>query len=71
MQGDLEYSEKQQNFGYCMCIKVEEIKRTINRMSRGRAIGSNEILVQFWKSTCKDDMEWLTDIQNCNNYTDY
>ena len=45
---DLEYS-KIRDFGYCRCIKVEEVKSAINKMSKGRATGPNEISIKYPK----------------------
>lgn len=56
--GDLEHTERHRDFGYCRCIKVE-VKCTI-RISRGRAKGLDEILVEFGKAC----MEWLIGLFN-------
>ncbi|KAG5583953.1 hypothetical protein H5410_044387 [Solanum commersonii] len=46
-----------------MCIKVEEVNRTISRMSRrGRTIRLDEISMKLWKSTNKTCMKWLIDL---------
>ncbi|XP_070014158.1 uncharacterized protein [Nicotiana sylvestris] len=37
--GKLEHSESQRDFGYCECIKVEEVVGAMRKMSRGRATG--------------------------------
>ncbi|WMV29422.1 hypothetical protein MTR67_022807 [Solanum verrucosum] len=58
--GDLAHSERLRDFGYCRCFRIEEIIRAISRMSRGRATGPDEILMDFWKSTDKAGIEWLT-----------
>nr|XP_009761102.1 PREDICTED: uncharacterized protein LOC104213317 [Nicotiana sylvestris] len=57
--GELEHSESQQDFGYCRRIKVEEVERAMRKMCRGRATGSNEIPVKFWKSAGRLSLEWL------------
>ncbi|WMV52130.1 hypothetical protein MTR67_045515 [Solanum verrucosum] len=44
--GDSEYS-KIRDFGYCRCIMVKEVKSAINKMSKGRATGPNEIPIEF------------------------
>ncbi|KAG5572387.1 hypothetical protein H5410_062153 [Solanum commersonii] len=62
--GDLAYSERLRDFGYCRCFRIEEVLRAISRMSRGRATGPDEILVEFWKSTNKAGIEWLTRLFN-------
>ena len=62
--GDLAHSDSHKNFCYCRRFRVEEVRRAISRMSRGRAIGPDEIPVEFWKSTVKDGIEWLTRLFN-------
>ncbi|KAG5632588.1 hypothetical protein H5410_004305 [Solanum commersonii] len=62
--GDLAYSERLRDFGYCRCFRIEEVLRAISRMSRGRATGPDEIPVEFWKSTNKAGIEWLTGLFN-------
>ncbi|KAF3683907.1 ATP-dependent RNA helicase A-like protein [Capsicum annuum] len=48
--GDLEKSNCH-DYGPYRHIEVEEVKRAIRRMRRGRATGPDEIPVDFWKST--------------------
>ena len=62
--GDLEKSEECRDYGYCRCIKVEEVKGAIRRMRQGRAMGPDEIPVDFWKSTSGAGLEWLTRLFN-------
>nr|XP_009761666.1 PREDICTED: uncharacterized protein LOC104213818 [Nicotiana sylvestris] len=62
--GELEHSERQRDFGYCRHIRVGEVVGTMSRMSRGRATGPDEILVEFWKSVGKEGLEWLTRLFN-------
>ncbi|KAG5571732.1 hypothetical protein H5410_061498, partial [Solanum commersonii] len=64
MMGDLVYSKRLRYFGYCRCFRIEEVLRAISRMSRGRAIGPNEISMKFWKSMNKEGIEWLTGLFN-------
>ncbi|XP_055822056.1 uncharacterized protein LOC129890545 [Solanum dulcamara] len=45
-------------------LGFEEVRHTISRMRRGRAIGPDKILVDFWKSTHKKGVEWLTRLFN-------
>ncbi|XP_055800415.1 uncharacterized protein LOC129869848 [Solanum dulcamara] len=45
-------------------FKVEEVRRAISRMRRGRATGPDEILVDFWKNTDKAGLEWLIKLFN-------
>ncbi|XP_016469632.1 uncharacterized protein LOC107791983 [Nicotiana tabacum] len=45
--GDLEHSESHCGFGYCRCIKIEEVKGAMHKMSRERAIRPNKIPVEF------------------------
>ncbi|KAG5623258.1 hypothetical protein H5410_008476 [Solanum commersonii] len=61
---DLTHSERLRDFGYCRCFRIEEVIRAISRMSRGRAIGPDEIPVDFWKSMNKAGIEWLTRLFN-------
>ncbi|KAG5586166.1 hypothetical protein H5410_046600 [Solanum commersonii] len=71
--GDLAYSKRLQDFGYCRCFRIEEVLRAISRMSRGRATGPDEIPT----AKMPDEWRWSTlvplyknkgDIKNCNNY---
>ncbi|KAG5581992.1 hypothetical protein H5410_052619 [Solanum commersonii] len=62
--GDLAYSERLRDFGYCRCFRIEEVLRAISRMSRERVIEPDEISVEFWKSTNKAGIEWLTRLFN-------
>ncbi|KAG5619478.1 hypothetical protein H5410_019302, partial [Solanum commersonii] len=62
--GDLAHSERLRDFGYCRCFRIEEVIRAISRMNRGRATGPDEIPVEFWKSTGKAGIEWLTRLFN-------
>ncbi|XP_059310991.1 uncharacterized protein LOC132062434 [Lycium ferocissimum] len=62
--GDLEYSERCRDFGYCRSIKVEEVKGVVRRMSRGRATGPDEIPGEFWKTAGRAGLEWLTRLFN-------
>ncbi|KAF3631315.1 hypothetical protein FXO38_26713 [Capsicum annuum] len=43
---------------------VEEVREAIRRMRRDRAMGSDEILVDFWKYTGEEGLRWLTDLFN-------
>jgi len=45
---------------HCRCIKVEKVKHSINRLSRGSVPLPDEFLVEFWKSIDNASMEWLT-----------
>nr|XP_016471128.1 PREDICTED: uncharacterized protein LOC107793309 [Nicotiana tabacum] len=64
MLGDLEYSERHRDFGYCRRIRVGEVKGAMRRMSRVRATRPDKILVEFWKSMSKADLEWLFGLFN-------
>ncbi|XP_055826425.1 uncharacterized protein LOC129894821 [Solanum dulcamara] len=48
----------------------KKVRRAISRMKRGRATGPDEILVDFWKSTDKAGLEWLTKLFNVILKTD-
>ncbi|XP_070029047.1 uncharacterized protein [Nicotiana sylvestris] len=67
--GELDYSERQQNFGYCRCIRVGEVEEAMCRMSRGRATGPDEIPVEFKKSVDKEGLEWLARLFNAISRT--
>ncbi|XP_075103735.1 uncharacterized protein LOC142178303 [Nicotiana tabacum] len=45
--GDLEPSKSRRDFGYCRRIKVEEVEGAMRKMKKGRAIGPDEIPVEF------------------------
>nr|XP_009803538.1 PREDICTED: uncharacterized protein LOC104248886 [Nicotiana sylvestris] len=45
-------------------IRVDELEEAMRKMSRVKVTGSNEILVEFWKSAVKAGMEWLTRLFN-------
>lgn len=61
---ELEHLEESYDFSYCRCFKVEEVKKAIRKMRRGRATGPNKILVNFWKYAGKAGLWWLTDLIN-------
>ena len=60
MLGELAHTERLWDFGYCRCFRVEEVRRVVSRMSRGRATAPDQIPVEFWKSIDKAGLEWLT-----------
>ncbi|XP_019250966.1 PREDICTED: uncharacterized protein LOC109229872 [Nicotiana attenuata] len=62
--GELEYSERQRDFGYCRRIRVGEVEEAMRRKSRGRATGPDEIPVEFWKSVGKEGLDWLARLFN-------
>lgn len=45
--GELEHSEKNQNFGYCRYIKVDEVLHAISNMSKGKMTGPDEMPMEF------------------------
>lgn len=45
-------------------VYVEEVKGAVCWMHRGRAIGSDEISVNFWKSTGGVDIKLVTELFN-------
>lgn len=49
----MEHTEGRCYFGYCRCIKVEEVKDAIRRMSKGKVSGPDDIPVEFRKSIGK------------------
>ncbi|KAG5589623.1 hypothetical protein H5410_040137 [Solanum commersonii] len=59
--------EKLATLDQVKCKKDEEekeVRRAMSRMSRGRVTGLDKILMEFWKSTNKAGMEWLTRLFN-------
>nr|XP_009774002.1 PREDICTED: uncharacterized protein LOC104224116 [Nicotiana sylvestris] len=46
-----------EDFGYCRRITVEEVEGAMRKMCNGRAMGPDEILVEFWKSTGRAGLE--------------
>ncbi|XP_055812049.1 uncharacterized protein LOC129881964 [Solanum dulcamara] len=62
--GKLEYSHSLRDFGYSRCFKVEAVRHAISRMRRGRVTGPDKISMDFWKSTDKAGLEWLTKLFN-------
>ena len=56
--------ENHRDYGYYRRFRVEEVRRGISRMKRGRAIGPDEIPGDFWKNMVKDGIEWLTRLFN-------
>ncbi|XP_075084991.1 uncharacterized protein LOC142168232 [Nicotiana tabacum] len=62
--GELEYSASRRVFGYCRRITVEEVKGVMCKMCRDRAMGPDEIPVEFWKSAGRASLEWLTRLFN-------
>lgn len=57
--GDLTHFDSLREFWFCILLR-NEVRNAINRMSRERTIGPNVILEEFWKSTNKASMKWLT-----------
>ncbi|XP_016544339.2 uncharacterized protein LOC107844437 [Capsicum annuum] len=47
--GELENSEESRDFRFYSHFKVEEVKKAIRTIQRGRAMEPNEISVDFWK----------------------
>ncbi|XP_070020246.1 uncharacterized protein [Nicotiana sylvestris] len=62
--GKLEHSRSHHDSGCCMRIKVEEVVEIMRKMSRGRATGPDEILVEFWKCVGRVGLRWLTGLFN-------
>ncbi|XP_070010777.1 uncharacterized protein [Nicotiana sylvestris] len=62
--GELEHSDSHRDFGHCRRIEAEEVIRSMRKMSRGRATGPDEILVEFWKCVGRAGVEWLTGLFN-------
>nr|XP_018625126.1 uncharacterized protein LOC108944496 [Nicotiana tomentosiformis] len=49
MLGKLENSKNQRDFRFCRRIKVKEVEEVMQKMSRCRATGPDEIPVELWK----------------------
>ncbi|XP_075098962.1 uncharacterized protein LOC142175860 [Nicotiana tabacum] len=62
--GELEYSERYRDFGYCRRIQVREVVGAMRRMSRGKATGPDEISMEFWKNAGKEGLQWLARLFN-------
>ncbi|KAM3395257.1 hypothetical protein P3S68_004262 [Capsicum galapagoense] len=62
--GELEHSEECRDFSYCRRFKVEEVREAVRRMRRGRAMGPDEIPVEFWKFVGEAGVRWLTGLFN-------
>lgn len=62
--GELEYFGECRDFGYCRRFKVEEVSGAIRTMRRGRAMGPDEIPVDFWKFSGESGLRWVTNLFN-------
>ncbi|VFQ74434.1 unnamed protein product [Cuscuta campestris] len=49
---------------YCRRIRLEEVVRALRVMRNGRAVGPDEIPVEFWKHAGRDAWVWLTKLFN-------
>ncbi|VFQ99294.1 unnamed protein product [Cuscuta campestris] len=49
---------------YCRRICLEEVVRALRVMRNGRAVGPDEIPVEFWKHAGRDAWVWLTKLFN-------
>jgi len=56
--------EEQQNYELNRPITREEVKEALRKMKSGKAVGSDSIPVEVWKSLGKDGIAWLTDFFN-------
>nr|XP_009757270.1 PREDICTED: uncharacterized protein LOC104210150 [Nicotiana sylvestris] len=45
----MENLESWRDFGFCRCITCEEVDVAVQKMSKGKATGADEIPVEFWK----------------------
>lgn len=61
---DLGNLERLHDFRHCGCIRVEEIRGAIRRMSKGRATESGEIPMDFGISIGRANLEWLIELFN-------
>ncbi|XP_075091667.1 uncharacterized protein LOC142171861 [Nicotiana tabacum] len=66
VMGELEHSKRLHDFGHCRRIKVNDVMGAMCKMSRGIATGPDEIPIEFWKSTSRAGVEWLTGLFNVN-----
>ncbi|XP_047260823.1 uncharacterized protein LOC124894114 [Capsicum annuum] len=62
--GELEHLEESRDFCYCRNFKVEEVREVIRGTRRSRAMGPDEIPVNFWKYTGEVGLRWLIDLFN-------
>ncbi|XP_075077138.1 uncharacterized protein LOC142163884 [Nicotiana tabacum] len=62
--GELENSGSQRDFGYCRRIRSEEVEGAMQKISRGKASGPDEIPVEFWKEVGRAGLEWLSGLFN-------
>ena len=46
------------------CVSTEEVKNTLKRMKKGKAVGPDELLVEVWKCMGKMGIEFLTRLFN-------
>jgi len=53
--------EEQQDYRPGKPITREEVKEVLRKMKSGKAVGSDSILVEVWRSLCDDGVAWLTD----------
>ncbi|KAF3634913.1 putative pre-mRNA-processing factor 6-like [Capsicum annuum] len=51
-------------FVFCRRFKVEEIGEAIRKMQRGRAMGPDDIPVDFWKFSYEAGLRWITNLVN-------
>lgn len=57
--GELACSKSYQDFDYCKQFRVDEVRRAISKMKRGREIKPNEISIDLLKNMVKDGIKWL------------
>ncbi|XP_047251485.1 uncharacterized protein LOC124886651 [Capsicum annuum] len=62
--GELEHLDERRDFSYCRRFKIEEVKKAIRRIRRGRVVGPDEIPMDFWKCIGGAGLRWLTDLFN-------
>nr|XP_016434041.1 PREDICTED: uncharacterized protein LOC107760502 [Nicotiana tabacum] len=62
--GELENSGSQRDFRYYRRIRSDEVEGAMQKMSRGKATGPDEIPVEFWKEVGRAGLKWLTCLFN-------
>jgi len=60
----LDIREEDRNYNYYRRIQEHEVKKALKRMRNGKAVGSNNIHIEVWKSLGDWGIVWLTKLFN-------